>query len=145
MDLTQQSNLTKEPLVPPRKDDTWAVTGCQHGSTAAGVQSNRCGACRIQDEPASEVTEDTCGKSEKESWQNQTKTRKKTQPCPHGRRSKHVPPVRSLNMNRMVRINVLQAAGLSHPTRGKVTPSQWKRWFSKKSPHREKVTPQHRF
>ena len=50
MDLTQQSNLTKEPLVPPRKDDTWAVTGCQHGSTAAGVQSNRCGTCWIQDD-----------------------------------------------------------------------------------------------
>ena len=39
----------------------------------------------------------------------------------------------------------IQAAGLTHPTRGKVTPSQWKRWFRKKSPHREKVIPQHRF
>ena len=58
MDLTKQSfawpkNLLcllerMTPMTP-----AWAVTGCQHGSTAAGVQSNRCGSCRIGTRPLS--------------------------------------------------------------------------------------------
>ena len=56
-----------------------------------------------------------------------------------------IDPIASVVVNQCYIQTYLQAAGLSHPTRGKVTPSQWKRWFSKKSPHREKVTPQHRF
>ena len=58
MDLTKQSfawpkNLLcllerMTPMTP-----AWAVTGCQHGSTAAGVQSNRCGSCQIGTRPLS--------------------------------------------------------------------------------------------
>ena len=114
--------LAKEPLVPPRKDDTndtrlgrnrlpaWQYCSWSPEQPVrllpdrykATIRHYPSAEVLIQDEPESQVTEDTCGKSEKESMQNHAETRKKAQLCPHGSRSKPVPPVRILNMNRMV-------------------------------------------